>query len=102
MNGARVTRREFMGDSAKVAAGVVVGAGVAGGSVGRGDETTAVDTAKILNYNENMEYRRQGSTNLMISAVCLGRHSRNDIKERTEIVSRSIDAGINYIDSFSG
>lgn len=101
MNGVRVTRRDFMGDSAKVAAGVVVGAGVAGSSVGRGDEAAAVDTAKILNYNENMEYRRQGSTNLMISAVCLGGHSRNDIKERTEIVSRSIDAGINYIDSCS-
>jgi len=101
MNGERVSRREFIGDSAKVAAGVVVGVGGIGSSVGLGGEITAVDTARILNYNENMEYRRQGSTDLMISAVCLGGHSRSNIKERTEIVSRCIDAGINYIDSCS-
>jgi aryl-alcohol dehydrogenase-like predicted oxidoreductase len=58
-----------------------------------------VDTSKILNYNPNMEYRRQGSSGLMISAVCLGGHSRNSLKERTEIISRCIDAGINYIDA---
>ena len=58
-----------------------------------------VDTSKILNYNPNMEYRRQGSTNLMVSAVCLGGHSRSNQQQRTEIVSRCIDAGINYIDA---
>jgi len=98
MEDRRVTRREFMGDGAKVAAGVAVGLGAAG-QVVRAAEPAAVDTSKILNYNENMEYRRQGSTDLMISAVCLGGHSRSNVAERTEIVSRSIDAGINYIDA---
>jgi aryl-alcohol dehydrogenase-like predicted oxidoreductase len=46
-----------------------------------------------------MEYRRQGKTNLMVSAVCLGGHSRSNVEQRTEIVSRCIDAGINYIDA---
>jgi aryl-alcohol dehydrogenase-like predicted oxidoreductase len=46
-----------------------------------------------------MEYRRQGKTNLMISAVCLGGHSRSNQAERNEIVSRAIDVGINYIDA---
>ena len=30
--------------------------------------------AKILNYNPQMEYRRCGKTELMISAVCMGGH----------------------------
>ena len=68
MENQHVTRREFIGDTAKAAAGMAVGLGAAG-RVARADEPE-VDTSKILNYNENMEYRRQGSTNLMISAVC--------------------------------
>ena len=89
----RVSRRQFMRDGAMVAAGVAAGLGA--------KTTTAapVDTSKILNYNPNMEYRRQGKTNLMISAVCLGGHSRSNVEERTEIVSRAIDIGINYIDA---
>ena len=35
----------------------------------------------------------------MVSAVCLGGHSRSKQEERNEIVSRAIDVGINYIDS---
>ena len=95
MEDKRVTRRKFMRDGAMVAAGVAVGLGAktAGGA--------AVNTSKILNYNPNMEYRRQGKTNLMVSAVCLGGHSRSNQKERTEIVSRAIDIGINYIDACS-
>ncbi len=58
-------------------------------------------TSKILNYNPNMEYRRQGKTGLMVSAVCLGGHSRSSEQERREIISRCIDLGINYIDSCS-
>jgi len=46
-----------------------------------------------------MEYRRQGKTNLMVSAVCLGGHSGSRQEERNEIVSRAIDIGINYIDA---
>jgi aryl-alcohol dehydrogenase-like predicted oxidoreductase len=46
-----------------------------------------------------MEYRRQGSTDWMVSAVCLGGHSRSSLEDRREIVSRCIDLGINYIDA---
>jgi len=94
-----VTRREFMGEGARVAAGVAAGLGAAGSQSARAAAGAKVDTSKILNYNPNMEYRRQGSTNLMVSAVCLGGHSRSNVKQRTEIVSRCIDAGINYTDA---
>jgi aryl-alcohol dehydrogenase-like predicted oxidoreductase len=79
----------------------------------------------ILNYNENMEYRRLGKTGLMVSAVCMGGHwkrvdtmvpglfktkswltadleSQAFIKNRTEVVSACIDHGINYIDACTG
>ncbi len=93
MEDKRVTRRKFMRDGAIAAAGVAVGLG--GNTAG----SAPADTSKILNYNPNMEYRRQGKTNLMVSAVCLGGHSRSNVEERTEIVSRAIDVGINYIDA---
>ena len=83
-----ITRRRFMRDSAAAAIALA-------GAVQAKD----IDTSKILNYNPDMEYRRQGKTNLMVSAVCLGGHSRSNQQERTEIVSRCIDAGINYIDA---
>ncbi|MCX5653441.1 MAG: aldo/keto reductase, partial [Planctomycetota bacterium] len=77
----------------------------------------------ILNYNPNMEYRRLGKTGLMISAVCLGGHwkriekmARGDgvgwlsadlndphfQKNRYDVVTRCIEAGINYIDACNG
>jgi aryl-alcohol dehydrogenase-like predicted oxidoreductase len=86
-----------MRDSAMAAAGVAVGLGAVGQSAGAGG--ASVNTSRILNYNPNMEYRRQGKTNLMVSAVCLGGHSKSNNEERYEIVSRCIDAGINYIDA---
>ncbi len=95
-----VSRREFMRDGAIVAAGVAAGLSASGcGSSSTTVGAAPVDTSKILNYNPNMEYRRQGKTNLMISAVCLGGHSRSSQEERNEIVSRAIDIGINYIDA---
>ncbi|MHC4726236.1 MAG: aldo/keto reductase [Planctomycetota bacterium] len=95
MDNIKVTRRRFMRDSAMAAAGVAVGLG----AVDQNSKAATVDTSKILNYNQNMEYRRQGKTNLMVSAVCLGGHSRSKQAERNEIVSRAIDVGINYIDA---
>jgi aryl-alcohol dehydrogenase-like predicted oxidoreductase len=88
-----------MRDSAIAAASAAVGLGVAGGQSTKAAARAKVNTSKILNYNENMLYRRQGKTNLMVSAVCLGGHSRSNVEQRTEIVSRCIDAGINYIDA---
>ena len=95
MDNIKVTRRRFMRDSAMAAAGVAIGLG----AVGQNSKAATVNTSKILNYNQNMEYRRQGKTNLMVSAVCLGGHSRSNQAERNEIVSRAIDLGINYIDA---
>jgi aryl-alcohol dehydrogenase-like predicted oxidoreductase len=101
----RVTRREFVQDSAAVAAGVAVGAGVAGKA-----ETTsaAPDPKKTRSYNENMEYRRLGRTNLMLSAVSIGGHwkkipygygTAEFKKNRREVLAACMDHGINYIDA---
>jgi len=78
------------------------------------------DTSKILNYSPDMEYRRCGKTELMLSAVCLGGHWKRignvlgmmpgpEIwksgafqKNRAEVVSRCIGRGINYIDACTG
>jgi len=95
MKDKQVSRREFIRDSAVFAAGAAIGLSAIRQTV----KAAGVDTSKILNYNPNMEYRRQGKTNMMVSAVCLGGHSRSNVKERTDIVSRCIDAGINYIDA---
>ncbi len=102
MKSKQISRREFMRGGAVVAAGVATGLGSARSQVLPGAGEGAVKPSNILNYNQNMEYRRHGKTNLMVSAVCLGGHSRSKEKERYEIVSRSIDAGINYIDACTG
>ncbi len=80
------------------------------------------DTSKIVNYNPQMEYRRCGKTDWMISAVCMGGHWKriNNIvpgspalrgwtvrdvnhegfaKNRYDVVTRAIERGINYIDA---
>ena len=115
-----MTRRDFNKGSALAAGSAIIGAG--------GLNAKSYDTTKILSYNENMEYRRLGKTGAMVSAVCLGGHwKRLDtilgksfvgegykqqdydnvnntefIKNRTEIVSRCLDAGINYVDACAG
>ena len=115
-----ITRRRLVGSAALAAGAGVVGVGGAGAK--------EYDTARILNYSEKMEYRPLGKTGLMVSAVCLGGHWKrldtmlgrdfvgegykkedfdnvNDAKfiaNRTEVVSRSIDAGINYVDACAG
>ena len=95
----QVTRREFVRDTALAAAGVAAGVAGLAQQGAQAAEEKPVETAKILNYNPNMEYRRQGKTGLMVSAVCLGGHSRNNDQERSEVISRCIDVGINYIDA---
>ncbi|MBE3097110.1 MAG: aldo/keto reductase [Planctomycetes bacterium] len=108
----KITRREFVKQSAVAAAGLAAAAAAA--------QAAEVDTKKILNYNPNMEYRRLGKTGLMISAVCLGGHwkrvdkmvrtegvgwlsgSINDPgfqKNRYDVVTRCMEVGINYIDA---
>ncbi len=101
MKNREFSRREFVRDAAVALTGAatVSVTGFAQQSSGGTGQPPAVDSSKILNYNENMEYRRLGKTELMVSAVCLGGHSRSNLQERTEIVSRAIDLGINYIDA---
>lgn len=93
MEDKRRTRREFMRDTATAAATIAVGMSIAKGA------KSAPDTSKILSYDPDMEYRRLGKTNIMVSAVGLGGHARSNDKERTEIISRCMDRGINYIDA---
>lgn len=114
----RVSRRGFIQTGA-AAAGVVVFPGIR--TVLAGNPTNE-KTSDILNYNEQMEYRKAGKTGLMVSAVCLGGHwkradkvvpglfqggrwlnadldSSEFEKNRYDVVSRCIDRGINYIDA---
>ena len=76
----------------------------------------AADTSKILNYNPNMRYRRLGKTNLMVSEISLGGHWANRdgvrywlkfddgrvpedvVANRTEVVTKCIEHGINFVD----
>jgi aryl-alcohol dehydrogenase-like predicted oxidoreductase len=107
------SRRAFIQGTSLVVAGTIAGAldiSAAGKTPG------PVSTPSILNYNPRMGYRRLGKTGLMISEVSLGGHWKNragerywdefadeqvpaDVaKNRTEVISACIDAGINYLD----
>lgn len=98
MKDKQVNRRQFIQDSALVAAGLVVGVG-AGCNNANMPGGGKVDTSKILNYNPRMEYRRLGKTNFMVSAVGLGGHSGANQEARKEIMKRFLDNGFNFIDS---
>ncbi len=121
MSNDKLSRRTFIGKASMVTAGTIAGA-----LAGKGHAFTKpggkkkIDTSKILNYNPKMHYRRLGKTNLVISEVSLGGHWRapwrdrsggwwwgkfikngvpdNIAKNRTEVVSRAIDCGMNYLD----
>jgi aryl-alcohol dehydrogenase-like predicted oxidoreductase len=118
-----ITRREFVRDGAMAAAGVA--AGLTATYTVRAGNPAQADTSQIMNYNPEMEYRRCGRTNWMISAVCLGGHwkrldtvipglfrggdwlganlnSEEFEKNRYEVVTRCIERGINYIDACTG
>ena len=89
-----ISRRRFVRAATAAAAGVA--AGLTAGVQAR--ETTP-STSKILSYNPDMEYRRLGKTGAMVSAVCLGGHSRSNDEQRRNIIYRAMEAGINYIDA---
>ncbi len=119
MSESKRTRREFMRDTAVSAAGVAVG--LSAHNIVYAGNPTQQDTSKILNYNADMEYRRCGKTNLMVSAITLGGHWKRVVKviggeepagwmtmlidqpefqkNRADIVSRSIERGMNYVDA---
>ncbi|MBM4037845.1 MAG: aldo/keto reductase [Planctomycetes bacterium] len=118
MPGNKITRREFVRDTA-VAAAVAAGAAAVNAGEAKAPE---VDKSKIVNYNKNMEYRRCGRTGLMVSAVALGGHCKQVAKvlppgintkgiwgvhidepsfqkNRHDVVSRMIEVGMNWIDA---
>ncbi len=121
MNNNKFSRRTFIRNTSLTTAGAI-GAALAvqtHASVGHSGKKKR-DTSKILNYNPKMGYRRLGKTNLMISEVSLGGHWRapwrdrsggwwwgkfskeevpDDVaKNRTEVVSRAVECGVNYLD----
>ena len=116
----RLSRRDFVRTGAAAAAGMA--AGIVGTYTIQAGNPQKAKTDGILNYNADMEYRRCGKTGLMVSAVCLGGHwkrvntvvsgvfrgyrwlsAKLDMpefeKNRTDVVSRCIERGINYIDA---
>jgi len=101
----KLSRRTFIRNTSLMAAGTIVGSLAERGQAS-GSNAKAVDTSKILNYNPNMEYRRLGKTDLMVSAVCIGGHwKRVDVmnqdfaQNRYDVMSRCIEVGINYVDA---
>ena len=117
-NSNNLSRRTFIRNTSLMGLGTIAGALAGKGCATSYRNTTgeAVDTSKILNYNPKMVYRRLGKTGLMVSEVSLGGHWTNreghrywldfandevpdDVaKNRTEVVSRCIEHGINYLD----
>lgn len=111
----QISRRAFFRNTSLVAIGTAAGT-LAGNRAPCGETDRPVDTSTILNYNPNMGYRRLGKTNLMISEIGLGGHWANRqggrfwirfpnddvppdvIRNRSEVVSRCIQRGINFID----
>jgi len=124
MSESRMDRREFMCDTAVAAAGIAASTASLGAAKPK-RAAPPVNTASILNYNPDMEYRRLGRTGLMVSAVCLGGHwkrldmmipglfqkgswlsadlkNSDFVKNRADLVSRCMEGGINYIDACTG
>jgi aryl-alcohol dehydrogenase-like predicted oxidoreductase len=116
----QITRRDFAKCGAILTGGLAAGFDVAGAAPS--------SNRSILNYNQNMEYRRLGKTGLMVSAACLGGHWKRVhtvvksaspksaccddadtanlsnpefVKNRHDVVSRCIESGINYVDACS-
>lgn len=115
-----LTRRDFVYTGAAAAAGAAVG--IVPNRIVLAGNPDGQSTGDILNYNEQMEYRRAGKTELMVSAVCLGGHWKRVNKvvpdlfqgggwlsaklddpdfeqNRYDIVTRCIERGMNYIDA---
>lgn len=120
-----LSRRQFIRRTGAAAASAAALASLAAPDA-RAEETSKME--KTRSYRPEMEYRRLGKTGLWVSAVCLGGHwkrvdqvlkgaaafqgcegdptaSGADLKafheNRTAVVSRCIEVGINLID-FAG
>jgi aryl-alcohol dehydrogenase-like predicted oxidoreductase len=116
-----LSRRTFLQNASLVSAAGIAAALAAGADPSvRAADKKDLDTSKILNYNPNMGYRRLGKTGLILSEVGLGGHWRapwrdqsggwwwgkftnelvpDDVAQnRTEVVSKAIECGMNYLD----
>ncbi len=105
----RLTRRDFV----RQTAGMVAGATLAAGA---GQAEAKPDTSKILHHNPRMGYRRFGRTGTMLSEVGLGGHWKTPSggrywasfpsdnpppevqKNRNEVWAKCAEVGINYLD----
>jgi hypothetical protein len=78
MAGNQIKRRDFVTGGALAAGALAGGLAEAQTRVpskaGAPSQTKAPSTRSILNYNQNMEYRKLGRTGLMVSAISLGGH----------------------------
>jgi len=102
MSDRELSRRRFIGEGAAAA----TAAGLAAGSALAVNEKAPPAKDKVLSFDERMEYRRCGKTELWVSAISLGGHwkrcpfrGEDFHKNRTEIVAKCLDSGINYVDA---
>jgi predicted aldo/keto reductase-like oxidoreductase len=111
-----INRREFIRNTAVAAGAVALG----GNFIAQAADTAAIK--KTRSYNPDMVYRRLGATGLWVSGVCLGGHWKRVaevtgkkippygppkdgelkkilVKNRSDVLSRCIEKGINYVDA---
>ncbi len=116
----KLTRRRFVCEGVTSAAALAAGL-KATETIASGNPSEA-DTSGIVSYNSDMEYRRCGKTDWMVSVVCLGGHwkrlnavvpnlfqgqswlsapiDNSDFeKNRYDVVTRCLERGINYVDA---
>ncbi|MEN6496586.1 MAG: aldo/keto reductase [Thermoguttaceae bacterium] len=126
MNESRLSRRQFVKTATAITAGASLAVGTSPSIVPAYAAEVPPEVKATRSYQPGMEYRRLGKTGLWVSAVSLGGHwkrvdkvikakgavnpyagpeSQADmgvfLKNRHEVVSRSIEVGINLID-FAG
>lgn len=119
----KLSRRTFFRNSSLLVAGTFTGKLLAAQPNESENSSSVRKNPKILNFNEKMHYRKLGKTGLMISEISLGGHWKAPwtettpgwwwgkfmddkvpvvpervAKNRTEVVSYAIDAGMNYLD----
>ncbi len=113
-----ITRRQFVRDGSLAA--TALAAGLTATKTIRAGEADKKEADKIVSYSADMEYRRCGRTNFMVSAIALGGHWKridrvlgterkggwiDTDKEsgfdhnRRDTVTRCLERGINWVDA---